>query len=453
MKSDLPHIVLTIADDQRFDLVGALGHPDLRTPSLDRMVHLGTSFTRAYTMGSTHAAVCVPSRAMLHTGLPLYHVPDSIRGAWGPFQPSALTEDSGQVRLLGERLGQAGYFRAGVGKWHNGVPTFARSFDEGGDIFFDGMSDHFHVPVHDFDPSGVYAQDRMHLGRKHSTELFGDRARQCIVDYVRRGADQPLFLYVAFTAPHDPRQTLPQWHAQYQPRDVALPSNFLPEHPFDNGELQIRDELLASHPRTETEVRRHIADYYAMTAHMDDAIGRIHRGMEQAGLADNTIFIHTSDHGLAVGQHGLMGKQNLYEHSLRVPLLVQGPGFAAGRREEGLRYMHDLYPTLLQIAGETPDRASPFQFLLDHTPESQRSTIFSAYRECQRMVRDERYKLIEYRVRGKVRTQLFDLKHDPAERHDVSGDPSCAVVLARLRQTLSDWQARVCDPCAADYRI
>src|SRR5439155_24083768 len=112
---------------------------------------------------------------------------------------------------------------------------------------------------------------------------------------------------------------------------VALPPNFLPEHPFDNGELRVRDELLAGFPRTPDEVRRHIADYYGMISHQDAWMGRV-----LAAAPDNTIVVYTADHGLALGQHGLMGKQSLYDHSIRVPLIVSGPGLPSGRRVDAL---------------------------------------------------------------------------------------------------------------------
>jgi len=436
-----PNIVLTIADDQRFDLVSAWGRNECRTPHLDRLIERGTWYRRAQTQGSTHAAVCAPSRAMLHTGWSMYRIPDELRmhGAHSPPGPAIAAE---HVPLLGEQLRRAGYHCHGIGKWHNGPRAYARSFDSGANIFFGGMADQFATPVQDFDPAGRYPHNRCRSGGRHSTELFINSAREFI--HARDPRDsQPFFLYCAFTVPHDPRRTLPEWQARYQADQIQVPANFLPRHPFDNGELEIRDELLAGFPRTAGEIRQHLADYYALTTHMDDAIGRLQRAIEAAGLADNTIFVHTADHGLAVGQHGLMGKQNLYDHSVRVPLLVAGPGFDRGVQDDRLCYLHDLFPTLLNCAGATVPDSCEFH---DLRAPPRRETIFSAYRDCQRMVCDDRWKLIEYFVNRTRRTQLFDRQSDIWEMRDRAADPHCAPHVARLRAALQQWRQTVADP-------
>ncbi len=439
MTAKRPNILLTIADDQRHDMLGCRGRTRLRTPALDRLARRGTCFTHAFHLGSTHPAVCAPSRAMLHTGRPLFRIPNAIKGNddWTDGGPA---EDPNHTPLLGEQLRDAGYHTHGVGKWHNGTQTYARSFSSGGAIFFGGMSSHFAVPTHDFDPSTRYdAPPR--ITDQHSTELFTDAAINFLRHY---DGDEPFFLYVAFTAPHDPRETLPAWHERYPADGTALPPNLLPRHPFDNGELDIRDEQLAGFPRTDAEVRQHIAEYEAITAHMDDAIGRIHAALAEAGHADDTLVIHTADHGLAVGQHGLMGKQNMYDHSVRVPLLMAGPGITPGTNDDRLCYQHDLHPTLLAATSVTPTEPPFFHNLLEAPAYDD---VFCCYRKPQRMVRDDRHKLIEYRVPGREpRTQLFDLHEDPHERRDLAERPESRVTIQRMRQRLNDWQARVNDP-------
>ena len=432
-----PNILITLADDQRHDLLGCLDHPDLETPNLDALARRGTCFTHAFHMGSTIPAVCAPSRAMFHTGRGLYDIPDPIRN---PNHTLHERQPPDPV-LFGQRLQQAGYHTHAIGKWHNGRPSVTAAFDSGDKLFFGGMSDQFRVPLNRFDPTGQYPGDARFYEDRHATEIFAGAA----IDFLNRyDDDKPFFLYVAFTAPHDPRETLPQWHDRYRPDAVTLPPNLLPEHPFDNGELHIRDELLAEFPRTDAEVRRHIADYYAMTAHMDDAIGRIHAALADAGHTDNTLVIHSADHGLSVGQHGLFGKQNLYDHSTRVPLLLAGPDVPADQRDHRLVYQHDLHPTLLRCAGVEPDPECAF---VDLFAESARNSVFSAYRDVQRMVRTETHKLIEYRVEGQATTQLFDLEADPWETADRADDDPDRV--ARLRSQLAGWQACLNDPAAS----
>ncbi len=432
-----PNIVITMADDQRHDLIGALGHPVLRTPALDRLVNEGTCFTRAHCMGSTHGAVCAPSRAMLHTGRTMYHIPGSIRRDFGQFRPPCDT-DPASLPLLGELLQSAGYRTFATGKWHNERDSFARSFQEGRNVFLGGMADHFATPVSQF-ADGSFSDS--FPGDGHSTELFTGAA----VDFIRGYNDErPFFLLCAFTAPHDPRDTLPRWHAQYRPEDVALPPNFVPEHPFNNGNMDGRDEELAAKPRDPDEIRKHIADYYAITAHMDDGIGRILAAIDERQWAENTIFIHTADHGLSVGQHGLLGKQNLYDHSMRVPLIVRGPGFTPSLRDDRLCYQHDVYPTVLGCAGAAVPDACEFHSLRDRPAYD---TLFTAYREIMRAVRDDRHKLIEYLVEGSRHTQLFDLHKDAWEMHDLAAD--APDIVARLRSQLAAWQTRVDDPVRA----
>lgn len=441
------NVIITQADDQRFDAVAALGTPRLQTPCLDAMVSQGLTFTHAYNMGGTHAAVCAPSRAMLHTGMGLWRVPTALSQDWN-IPPHERVPDC-RPPLLPELFRQAGYRTFATGKWHIGAESFARCFSHGGKIFFGGMADHERTPVFDFDPQGHYPPQHQYTGEKFSTELFADQA----VDFLRAAAAEsdapPFYLYVGFTAPHDPRTPPPRFAALYPPDSIDLPPNFLPEHPFDNGELRIRDELLCPFPRTPERIRREIADYYGMISHMDDAIGRIHAALDATGLAQDTLVIHLADHGLAVGQHGLLGKQNLYDHSLRVPLILRGPGIPHGQRSSALCHLHDLFPTLLDLASlpvPATNEALSLAPIIRGQRARHRDTLFAAYRHEQRMIRNDRHKLIEYFVAGARRTQLFDLLADPWEQRDLAANPDLAPTLARLRQALTQAQLDAHDP-------
>ena len=437
-----PNILITFADDQRHDMVGCLGDPNVHTPCLDRLCDQGTAFTRAHHMGSLQGAVCVPSRAMLHTGTTLFHTTSYMEAAAAPGNFSTATDRPHQT--LGQILQGAGYRTFATGKWHNQRASHVRSFDSAGKIFFGGMSSHDSVPTYDFDPEGLYPKDKIYVGEAFSSDMFAGAATGFLNDYE---SDAPFFLYVAFTAPHDPR--MPPEGYTYDPDSVPLPPNFMTEHPFDNGMLSGRDEDLAAHPRTESEVRQHIADYYGMVTHMDECIGRIHDALEKSGRADNTIVIHTGDHGLGVGQHGLLGKQNVYDHSIRMPLIVRGPGIQAGRRTDALCYQHDLFPTLLEAAGAGIPAQNEFRSLvpvLTGGADTHRDSIYCAYGDYMRTVKDARFKLIEYLVEGARRTQLFDLEADPAELNDLSGDSAHADRIATLRANLADWQSRLDDP-------
>lgn len=286
---------------------------------------------------------------MLMTGRHLFHLDGN-----GGSIPDEHT-------MMPELFRHNGYQTFGTGKWHNGRKAYARCFSDGGEIMFGGMGDHWNVKANHFDPTGKYDKrtpvirdpgssnkvswhgyDHIHEGR-HSTELFTDAT----LDFLkRRDREKPFFAYLSFMAPHDPRSMPEKYRAMYDPDEIELPPNFAPEHPFDNGEMKIRDEMLANFPRTPEEVKRHIADYYAMITHIDDQIGRLLDALEASGEADNTYIVFSADNGLAVGRHGLMGKQNVYEHSMHVPLILSGPSIPEGETRDGFCYVHDLFPTL-----------------------------------------------------------------------------------------------------------
>lgn len=437
-----PNFLFMIADDHRHSALGALGTEAVSTPTFDQLIADGVCFTQAHIMGSTSGAVCMPSRGMLMSGCGLFDTPDP------------LPDD---VPLLPELLRANGYRTYGTGKWHNRRGSYARCFGESGKVFFGGMSDQFAMPVNDFDPAGEYPPEDTYIADGFATTVFSDEMIEFLNE---RGPndDYPFFAYIAFTSPHDPRTPPPPFDQMYDPAEIELPSNFAPEHPFDIGVRDIRDELLAGYPRGEDEIKRHIADYYGMISHMDHDIGRILETLDARGLSENTIVIYTSDHGLGVGQHGLMGKQNLYDHSMRIPLIVRGPGLPAGLRSQALLYLLDLYPTLLELAGvAVPDSTAGHSLttLLDEVTYKHRKQIFSAYQSVfghpagapyQRSIKDERHKLIQTVVDGVMTWQLFDLDADPSETRNLIDEPALAALVERLKEDSKKRGARFNDP-------
>jgi len=429
-----PDILVILTDDQRHDALGAAGEGNVLTPNMDRLAASGTRFTHCYIMGSTVPAVCMPSRASLMTGRHLYGLENH---GWDI--PSEHT-------MLPEALRQAGYTTFGTGKWHNGRAAFARAFSAGDAIFFGGMSDHDKVPIWKFDPTGEYPGQDRRIGEKFSSELFTDAA----IDFLKSNRDdRPLFMYVAYTAPHDPRMA-PKPYADLYPLDkIKLPPNVMPRHPFDNGELWIRDELLAPFPRTPAIVREHMAAYDAMISHLDVQIGRLLRAWEQRDHAADSLIVFAADNGLAVGQHGLLGKQNLYDHSVRVPLILAGDGIEAARQIDALCYLHDIFPTLTEwLDLDTPESVQSRSLvpLLQDPNARGRESIFLAYRNFQRGIRQDRFKLIQYNVSGQRNTQLFDLQADPWELVNLADDPLHVPTVRQMTSQLVDSMRRLNDP-------
>ena len=217
-----PNILLLFADDQRADTIAAWGNPHIRTPNLDRLVRRGTSFRGNYCFGSNSGAVCVPSRAMLMSGRTWLDVPHDLHG----------------VTLLPEVLREAGYETFATGKWHNGEASFVRAFPDGRSVFFGGMADHTKVPVADVRDGQVVNR---RIAEKFSSEQFADAA----IDFLRsRSGDGPFFCYVAFTAPHDPRNPPEPYREMYYRDRPPLPANFLPAAP-------VRQRHDQGHPRRE----------------------------------------------------------------------------------------------------------------------------------------------------------------------------------------------------------
>ncbi len=231
-----------IADDHRASAIAAMGDSTVQTPTMDHLIAGGTACEQAHHMGSLCGAVCVPARGCLQTGRGVFHYPRSVE----------LDDTAGQMAIredlatLPATFRQAGYQTFATGKRHNDRASFARGFAAGARIFFGGMSSHDAVPLFDFDPAGQYPRDRRYTGDGFSTALFSDAAIKFLSGY---DGDAPFFCYLAFTSPHDPREAPEPWASLYQPAAIPVPANFLPEHPFDFGELRIRDEELPAFPR------------------------------------------------------------------------------------------------------------------------------------------------------------------------------------------------------------
>jgi arylsulfatase A-like enzyme len=418
--ADRPNVLILFTDDQRADTIAALGNRHIRTPNLDRLVAEGVVMNRAYCMGALQGAVCVPSRAMLLTGRTLFRVDTSLNEQ--PTWP--------------EQFAVAGYTTFITGKWHNGAPSLTRVFDRGKAIFLGGMGEPYTLPVQDI--RGDHKLSNMRPSTKHSVGLFAD----CAVDFLaNQPKEKPSLAYVAFNLPHDPRLAPPKYHEQYNAAKPPLPPNFLPRHPFNNGQMIGRDEELAPWPRTEDVVRQHLADYYSAIEFVDAQVGRILDALKKSGQYDNTIIVFASDHGLAIGSHGLFGKQNLYEHSMRAPLIVAGPGIPRGKRSDAMCYLLDIFPTVGELAGVQPPKGSEgqsFAAVLQGKTSELRSSIFTSYIKFQRAITDGRWKLIVYPQINK--TQLFDLASDPHETRDLAQSAKHAQEIKRLTALLKQSQ-------------
>ena len=269
----------------------------------------------------------------------------------------------------------------------------------------------------------------------------GEHGRKIVDNAVefldKRDPARPFFMYMGFEGPHDPRVAAPHYMELYQKDQIPLPKNFKPFHPFDNGDLVIRDEKLAPWPRTEDDTRKQLHDYYACISSIDTHLGRFLNKLNALNLYDNTYIIFTSDHGLAMGSHGLFGKQNIYEDGMRVPFIVVGPDVKKGQTSNAFCYLMDVFPTVCDLTGVNPplklDGIS-FAPVLRGLKDNARNKIFLSYLNVQKSCREGDYKLIRYPLINK--TQLFNLAQDPHELNDISNHhlERCNHLLAALKE-------------------
>lgn len=440
-----PNIIFLLSDDRRPDTIAALGNTVIKTPHLDSLVAAGVSFSRAV----SPEPLCYPSRAEILTGTGRFR--NGVRAGGGNTIDPSLATWAGTLRA-------AGHHTWYVGKWHNdGRPT-TRGYEESKGLYRGGGGKWWkdHVDGNGQPVTGymgwVFQSDE---GEKYPelgvglTPDISAKFADAAIEFIGRKHEKPYFLHVNFTAPHDPLFMPPGYEDKYDPADMPFPENFAPVHPFDHGNLDGRDEKVLPAPRTEAMVRKDLALYYAVISHLDAQVGRILEALDASGERDNTIIIYSSDHGLAMGSHGIRGKQNMYEHTVNVPLIMAGPGIPRGKRSDAQCYLRDLFPTTCDLAGVNVPatvEGKSLRPVLSGETESVHDGIFGHYGDVQRMIRTDRWKLIHY---PKVdRWQLFDLKADPREMKNLVDTAMQDATVSELRARLVAWQKSVGDPLA-----
>lgn len=441
-----PNVLFLFADDLSYEAIGSAGKQgiDIDTPNLDRLAKSGTRFTRAYNMGSWSPAVCIASRTMLMTG----------RTVWRAEQMAA--EDVAAGRLWPLWMKQAGYSTWMSGKWHVKAPA-EKAFEVVKNLR-GGMpkdsSQAYWRPVSVDDNSWNPADPSLGgfwTGGKHWSEVTADDAVEFLQTEKDSGKEKPFFMYVAFNAPHDPRQSPQAYLDRYPLERMTLPKSWLPEYPYAEAMgagRGLRDEKLAPFPRTEHAIKVHRREYFALITHLDAQIGRVLEALEKSGKADNTVVIFTADHGLSVGNHGLMGKQNAYEHSTRVPFFISGKGIPAGKEVESPIWLQDGMATTLDLAGLAKPEGVEFNSVLPLLGESPKTVarddaVYLGYLDVQRAVTAEGHKLVLYPQAGRAR--LFNLTDDPEEMRDLADEVSSQPLMIRLFSKLRELQSRYAD--------
>ncbi len=448
--TDAANLIFFQSDNHTRALLGCHGHPLARTPNLDRLAARGVRFDRAYSA----SPICCPARAAIATG----RYPHQT-GCWD----NALVYQ-GQVESWMHRLREAGQHVASVGKLHFRSSEDDNGFSQeivpmhildgiGGVIMLlrcDGIE-----PVHPgqwelyAEQSGVGMsnyQEFDHVVTRHSIEYLEDRARR---------KDEPFSLFVSYPTAHPPFSVPQRLWDLYPVAAMPLPVCYRPgDRPEHPAVAHLRRIAGYRDLDDDDMLRKVIAGYLALVTHLDEQIGKVLDVAEDLGLLENTRIIYTSDHGEMYGHQGTFGKSSFYEPSVAVPLILAGPGIPEGQSRNQLVSHVDLFPTIVEGAGVAPKPAD--EELLGQSlwpaiggAEVER-TLFAEYHAVYSlnaiyMVREGDWKLI-YHVG--MPAQLFNLKDDPDEMHDLVEDGSGMAKAAELEAKLRT----IVDPEAVDQR-
>ncbi|MEQ9409826.1 MAG: sulfatase-like hydrolase/transferase [Fuerstiella sp.] len=447
-----PNFLFIIVDDQSpFDLRLYDADSKLDTPNIDRIAAEGMTFDAAYHMGSFSGAVCTPSRHMVMTGRTVWHLPNSPgRNGCPPNMPDFT---------MAAVFNRAGYDTMRTCKRGNSYAAANAQFTVVKDATKRGGTEE----------TGSAWHGKQVLEFLDQREAASDAA--------------PFFIYFGFSHPHDTRDGTPELLKKYgavnhtdknnlpvaHPDQPPLPVNYLAKHPFHHGHPGLRDEVAVSgvwENRDPQTIRNELGRQFACDENIDIQIGKVLKKLADMGELENTYVVYTADHGMAIGRHGLQGKQNLYEHTWRVPYIVKGPGIRAGTRATGNIYLLDSLPTLCDLAGITPPETvegKNFVPVLKQEQPTVRDVLYGVYnggtKPGMRCVRKGDWKLIKYDVLdGEVReTQLFNLAANPDEfiaEHEKSGplqsdlaeDPKYADKLKEMEDLLLAEMRRLDDP-------
>jgi arylsulfatase A-like enzyme len=442
-----PNILVFLTDDHGQWAQHAYGDAELLTPNMDRLAARGMRMTEAFTT----CPVCSPARASFFTGrMPSQHgIHDWLAEKTFEMTHPALR---GQT-LISELLKDAGYHIGLVGKWHCGR---TREPQPGFDRWFSyWVAQYPHEGVQQFSDQGKLVTEE-----GQQSPFFTRRAVDFLEDHHKnRGADgKPFFLFISYVdthSPHDaaPKDLVEQYHSATF-RDIADE-----RFPACHGKTNIpvnRDR--------EVERKRRM-EYYGAVSSLDREVGKVLAALEATGQMDNTLIVYTGDHGLNCGQHGMWEKgnatipQNFLEESIRVACTVSWP--AGGIRQNAtcrdLVNHTDLWATLLEVAGATPDAptaakinspgVSYLRQLRGQEVRNWRQTMISEYGNA-RMARTDRYKLIKrYPYAGVTfPDELYDLKEDPRETTNRRDEASLKGVVEDLSAQLDQFFAKYTVP-------
>ena len=438
-----PNIVFVLCDDHRWDAMGCMGHPFIETPHLDQMVRNGVHFTHAFVTNS----LCSPSRASILTGL--YPHNHGVGDNYNPVDPS--------LRFFPEDLQEAGYETAFIGKWHMGdVDDPQRGFDHWvafrgqGTYYADGHGTTRVVPQTRYDGFNINGRERVPQ-KGYITDELTDYAIEWLK--TRPSKEKPFFVYISHKAVHSDFVGRDGERGKYKDEPWEPPVTFANTPENRSGKPRwLIDQRNSRHGvdygynLDAFDVEAYHKRYCEALTAVDDNLGRVMDFLKEEGMFDDTLVVYMGDNGFQFGEQGLIDKRVAYEASIRVPLIVQYPGqLDAGKRVEQLVTNIDIAPTLLEAAGgsATTMDGQSFWKLAKGEPIPWRNTLlYEYYWEWNYpqtptifAVRNQRYKYIRYHGIWDT-DELYDMQHDPDERHNLIRSSEHQSVVSQLNNQL-----------------
>ncbi len=435
-----PNVLFLIADDLNTSLSG-FGHPQCKTPNLDRLADRGVKFENMH----CQYPVCGASRASIMSGLyPYANLTLGNAGTLRGSMPNVVT--------LSQTFRKRGYYAGRVSKiYHMGIPneiiagTAERDDPFSWDEAINIKAPEQHAPGESTNWSpkdkgsqsftGVMASTGDH---EHADGMAADRA----IEILDRVKDKPFFLAVGFVRPHVPLVAPEQYFDRYDRSAMVAPR--VPENDLEDVPEMIRGYKANSTTYGVTpELHKGLLQaYYASVSYMDAQVGRVLDALEKNGLRDNTIVVFTSDHGYLLGHHHKFQKQHLFEEATRVPFIVSVPWMEEqhGRGTTKITELVDLYPTLAELAGvpapETLQGKSLKPLLSDvESPAWTKDQAFTVSRSGGESLRTDDWRFTQWGF-GDDGKELYDLKNDPGEFTNQAQNPEYADVLKKMQQLL-----------------
>ena len=462
-----PNVLFVISDDLNTALSG-LGHPECKTPHLDKFARTGVSFTRAF----CQFPLCGPSRASIMSGQ--YPIANGVTGNGGHLSPHRMT--------LPRYFGTHGYWNARVSKiFHMGIPIDIVQGTPGRDHAPSWTEAHNIRAMETLTPGKVanftepevvagypklreqwqgaepgdnrYSMPRSVRGDFAVVEV-ADRDASLLPDTLaadkaigllrqRAGQKQPFFLAVGFVRPHFPFISTESSLRPYDPKTTVLPKFPSDDQADMPAQAVAKDMMLA-----DDAVRQLRRGYYGAVSFMDEQFGRLMAELDRLKLRDNTIVVFVSDHGYLLGEHRMWKKARLWEEAIRTPLIISAPGSSKGTRCDSVVELVDLYPTLVELAGLPPEPGTQGQSLVPllENPKAKLARkdalIFTGR---GRGLRTERWAFMWYPAKRNNREafMLYDMKNDPGQFANLADDPRYTGVKTRLYRRLRERIASV----------